>query len=200
MRQRGQGWCWCRGLRSIRSTSRSRASGWTRAWRIGSCTLRTPTVSAAKAPGRPDRWSPSRRPPSRRIPTGLWTVYSIARPMARGSRNPSSSGCFPRAAGPWTPFARPPTRCVAGSAATSCATSSTATSTTPMSACTGATFAPSRKGRAARTCAGRPTIFRWRRWRGARARRGIAARRKCACRGGSTPITPAIPTCPSFAA
>ena len=54
--------------------------------------------------------------------------------------------------------------------------------------------APSPRAARTTTCAASPTIWRWRRCRGAPSRRGSAAPPRSACRAASIPTTPARPT------
>ena len=62
-----------------------------------------------------------------------------------------------------------------------------------------ASSAPFPRARRTRSCAARPTTWRWTRWCGGRRRRGIAAPPKCACRAASIPTTPARPISASAA-
>ena len=117
------------------------------------------------------------------------------RAARRGSdRTRSRHACSTRAATTSRRSFTRPMRSGSASTATSSATSSIATSTTRTSATSNASSARSRRASCPRTCAAARTICRSTRSSAARAKAGIAAPPKCACRAASIRTTPAIPT------
>ena len=134
------------------------------------------------------------RGPERRGSARSRRRSSSARSAARTCPNTKSFACSTRAATISPRSCTRPTRSASRSTATSSATSSIATSTTRTSAISSASSARSRKANCPRTCAAVRTICRSTRFSAARAKAGIAAPPKSACRAASIRTIPATPT------